>query len=101
MFWVRRIRLETGVPKPFQLTSGVPMHLRTVPKRDDGRGYGLRDDVTHSVMTSQDDVGRMGGVHFWKAPFKTVTGHIRILDGMRTDPSYGTHTSQIGTPLFF
>ena len=98
MFWVRRIRLETGVPKPFQLTSGVPMHLRTVPKRDDGRGYGLRDDVTHSVMTSQDDVGRMGMLHFRKAPFKTVTGHIRILDGMRTDPSYGTHTSQIGAP---
>ena len=96
MFWVRRIRLETGVPKPFQLTSGVPMHLRTVPKRDDGRGRGLRDDVTHSVMTSQDDVGRMGMLHFRKAPFKTVTGHIRILDGMRTDPSYGTHTSQIG-----
>ena len=96
--WVRGIRLEPGVPKPFQLTSGVPMHLRTVPKRDDGRGCGLRDDVTHSVMTSQDDVGRMGMLHFRKAPFKTVTGHIRILDGMRTDPSYGTHTSQIGAP---
>ena len=95
---MRGIRLEPGVPKPFQLTSGSPIDLRTVPKRDGGRAFAIRDDVTQSVVTSSDDVGRLGALHFLEAAFKPVTGHIRILDGMRTDPSYGTHTSQCGTP---
>ena len=90
-FWVRGIRLEPGVPKPFQLTSGSPIDLRTVPKREGGRAFAIGDDVTQSTVTSSHDVGRMGMLHFRKAPFKTVTRHIRILDGMPTELSYDTH----------
>lgn len=90
-FWVRGIRLEPGVPKPFQLTSGSPIDLRTVPKRDGGRAFAIGDDVTQSVVTSPDDVGRLGALHFLEAAFKPVTGHIRILDGMPTELSYDTH----------
>ena len=89
--WVRGIRLEPGVPKPFQLTSGSPIDLRTVPKRDGGRAFAIGDDVTQSVVTSPDDVGRLGALHFLEAAFKPVTGHIRILHGMPTELSYDTH----------
>ena len=90
-FWARGIRLEPGVPKPFQLTSGSPIDLRTVPKRDGGRAFAIGDDVTQSVVTSPYDVGRLGALQFLEAAFKPVTGHIRILDGMPTELSYDTH----------
>ena len=88
---MRGIRLEPGVPKPFQLTSGSPIDLRTVPKRDGGRAFAIRDDVTQSVVTSSDDVRWWGVLDLIKAAFKPVTGHIRILDGMPTELSYDTH----------
>ena len=90
-FWVRGIRLEPGVPKPFQLTSGSPIDLRTVPKREGGRAFAIGDDVTQSVVTSSDDVRCWGALDFLEAAFKPVTGHIRILDGMPTELSYDTH----------
>ena len=90
-FWVRGIRLEPGVPKLFQLTSGSPIDLRTVPKRDGGRAFAIGDDVTQSAVTSSHDVRRWGALDLIKAAFKPVTGHIRILDGMPTELSYDPH----------